>query len=116
MAASGAHAPNRNFGLDLLRFLAIFIVLVHHWAGGFLIRLYPESIQQWTLLGFLGVEIFFVLSGFLIGTILIKTFLKENDYSAGMIKNFWVRRWYRTLPLYYVILIVFFIFFHYKHF
>ena len=53
--------------------------------------------------GVLGVELFFVLSGFLIGNILIKTFISD-DFSPVSISNFWIRRWFRTLPLYWLIL------------
>ncbi len=52
-----------------------------------------------------GVELFFVLSGFLIGGILIKLFNK-SDFGFKTIGNFWIRRWFRTLPNYYLILIL----------
>ena len=52
-----------------------------------------------------GVSIFFVLSGFLIGGILIKL-LKENILNSKLIITFWVRRWFRTLPNYFLILII----------
>ena len=55
-------------------------------------------------LGLGGVELFFVLSGFLIGNILIKTFVHSDTFSFGDVRNFWVRRWFRTLPLYWLIL------------
>ena len=56
--------------------------------------------------GLLGVELFFVLSGFLIGNILIRTFLQTDTFSFRDVGNFWVRRWFRTLPLYWLILTV----------
>ena len=55
--------------------------------------------------GFYGVEIFFVLSGFLIGNILYKRFVLE-DYSTKTICYFWIRRWFRTLPNYYLVLLI----------
>jgi peptidoglycan/LPS O-acetylase OafA/YrhL len=58
-----------------------------------------------SLLGFYGVEIFFVLSGFLIGNILVKSYLREPSFKFKTVLNFWMRRWMRTLPLYYFILI-----------
>lgn len=53
-----------------------------------------------------GVELFFVLSGFLIGKILIETFHGHRELTLQHIKHFWIRRWFRTLPNYYLILIV----------
>ncbi len=54
--------------------------------------------------GILGVELFFVLSGFLIGSILIKTYNRSESFGAGEIRSFLVRRWFRTLPNYWLIL------------
>ena len=62
----------------------------------FLIALQP--------LGVLGVELFFVLSGFLIGNILIHTFMSAEKFAFSDIRNFWVRRWFRTLPVYWLVL------------
>ena len=98
---------DRVFGLDLMRFIAIILVVFGHvrW----MTKGFPAPIRA--LLhgsGILGVELFFVLSGFLIGGILLKQFEKNNhslDFSS--IKNFWARRWFRTLPNYYFILIVY---------
>lgn len=61
-----------------------------------------------------GVELFFVLSGFLIGSILIKT-IDKNEYqlSSKTLVNFWKRRWFRTLPNYYLILIIYTVFVSY---
>lgn len=55
--------------------------------------------------GLFGVEIFFVLSGFLIGKILYRIYVLEEFSNNSMIK-FWKRRWLRTLPNYYLILVV----------
>lgn len=71
--------------------------------------IYPESnsfiAQLLKLFGFLGVEIFFVLSGFLIGKILLQSYLKE-DFSFSHALNFLKRRWFRTLPNYFLILLI----------
>lgn len=53
-----------------------------------------------------GVELFFVLSGFLIGTILIKTLESNATFDGKAMLHFWKRRWFRTLPNYYLILLV----------
>lgn len=62
--------------------------------------------------GLLGVEIFFVLSGFLIGGILYRSFALKSDLSFSDLVTFWKRRWWRTLPLYYLIILVKFIYNH----
>lgn len=91
----------RNFGLDLIRTIAIGLVMISH------LGIQPEYVGGLRI-GQLGVEVFFVLSGFLIGQILIKDF--SNGINLSVILHFWKRRWYRTLPLYYLIIILKFIF------
>lgn len=80
----------RNFGLDVARAVSILFVLAAHK--------FSLPIE----LGKLGVQIFFILSGFLIGQILINDFSREA--SGKSLLKFWKRRWYRTLPLYYLVL------------
>jgi len=91
---------SRIFGLDLLRALAIILVLFGHLGQ---VGLNDDSYIMY-LSGFYGVELFFVLSGFLIGQILIKQAKIELSFKS--IKEFWVKRWMRTLPLYYLILLL----------
>lgn len=57
-------------------------------------------------LGALGVELFFVLSGFLIGTILIKSFVSNTHFNIKDVRFFLVKRWFRTLPNYWLLLTV----------
>lgn len=91
----------RVFGLDVLRALAIIDVVIIHSrivlgnieTGFPWIRLIP------------GVTLFFVLSGFLIGSMLINIFEKK-EVSLPVIFKFLKRRWFRTLPNYYLILLV----------
>jgi peptidoglycan/LPS O-acetylase OafA/YrhL len=90
----------RNFGLDLLRAGAIILVLISHFSLVFIGLLDPTPVVQVT--GFLGVELFFVLSGFLIGRILLSTVLVSPDLST--VKRFWTRRWLRTIPAYYTVI------------
>ena len=61
--------------------------------------------QLFALFGFLGVEFFFVLSGFLIGKIIYKIFTKD-DFSMKNAFGFLKRRWFRTLPNYFLVLII----------
>ena len=92
----------RIFGLDLLRSLAIIIVVVSHTA----------FILQDSFPGFPyiptpdGVDLFFVLSGFLIGKILIEQAENLNGFSLKSIFHFLKRRWFKTLPNYYLFLFV----------
>lgn len=93
----------RNFGLDLLRSAAILLVLFNHCVNYFLT--FPKSTLLGDIAGILGVELFFVLSGFLIGRIILTAFAK--GLSRHTVKHFYIRRWFRTLPLYYVLLTFF---------
>ena len=54
--------------------------------------------------GFYGVELFFVLSGFLIGRILIRY---DSDLgNPGTVGVFYIRRWFRTLPLFWLFVVL----------
>lgn len=96
---------NRNYGLDVLRATAILLVLASH-ALFFVIQIFPES-KNIRLIsyfcGFWGVELFFVLSGFLIGTI-IKNLVALNQ--RHWLLSFWIRRWFRTIPCYLLFLLL----------
>ena len=91
-------ATARQPGLDVLRALAIVAVLTMHIGDheasgrGLALPVLPRTI------GYFGVELFFILSGFLIGRILIGIAAANpgpRDWAV-----FLVRRWMRTLPLY----------------
>jgi peptidoglycan/LPS O-acetylase OafA/YrhL len=96
---------NRNIGLDAVRAFAILLVLIHHFITIVPLGLLPLSVDTFLILGYFGVEIFFVLSGFLIGNILLKIFL-TTSFDFNDLKTFWIRRWLRTLPLYFALLVV----------
>jgi peptidoglycan/LPS O-acetylase OafA/YrhL len=103
----------RIFGLDMLRAIAILSVIFSHTfefllplksipVVGFLVINFFQFTQP---LGALGVELFFVLSGFLIGTILIRSFMAPQ-FGKKELRIFLIRRWFRTLPNYWLILTV----------
>ncbi|RYE13397.1 MAG: acyltransferase, partial [Rickettsiales bacterium] len=85
---NGSH---RSFGLDLARAIAISLVLASHFGH-----------NLFDSLGFWGVELFFALSGFLIGQILWRNFSQTSNWTGTHVMNFWRRRWWRTLPNYYL--------------
>ena len=101
LAAEALRAqPNRVFGFDLLRAAAILITVYGHAA-----MLLPPALQSWHNLPASvidGVNIFFVLSGYLIGGILLRALLDEHKPFSLL--HFWMRRWLRTLPAYLLVL------------
>lgn len=86
----------RNAWLDTCRALAIALVLFSH--GRRLLTPFFPGLDVLKFGGFLGVELFFVLSGFLIGRILLGHL--QREHSSAWVREFWVRRWARTLPAY----------------
>jgi peptidoglycan/LPS O-acetylase OafA/YrhL len=102
---SSLHPPaisNRKLqSLDGLRAIAIIVVFVHHIGDLIPVWSAPSFYFQWYLSqGWLGVDLFFVLSGFLITGILIDTREAKNYFSG-----FYARRVLRIFPLYYGALI-----------
>jgi peptidoglycan/LPS O-acetylase OafA/YrhL len=88
--------------LDGLRFFAVFLVMVAHWL-------------QWkwtnpilTNIPFVhGVTMFFVLSGFLITRILLQNrdkYLAHKLKISGLIRSFYLRRFFRIFPIYYLLI------------
>ncbi|MEN9505886.1 MAG: hypothetical protein RI958_1812 [Actinomycetota bacterium] len=76
-------------GLDGLRALAVVAVMIYH------------ANSSWLHGGFLGVEVFFVISGYLITLLLIG----EHERSGRIdLRQFWLRRFRRLLPALYVML------------
>ena len=94
---------NRIFGLDIFRAIAIIIVVLEH--GGFILNgTGLEGFPYFKIID--GVDVFFVLSGFLIGGILLKELNKLERFEISDLIRFWKRRWFRTLPNYYLILFI----------
>lgn len=94
-------APARLRGLDLLRAAAILLVLMTHYSGFVSHAATFGVIGQ---VGWAGVDLFFVLSGYLIGNQLLAPAARGEPLA---LKTFFVRRLLRTLPNYYVVLAVY---------
>ena len=86
--------------LDALRGIAILVVMFHNEGGVF------PSLQLSRVFasGWMGVDLFFVLSGFLITGILL-----DAKGSAGFFRNFYARRCLRIWPLYYAVVLFMFV-------
>jgi peptidoglycan/LPS O-acetylase OafA/YrhL len=91
----------RIYGLDILRAFSIFTVIYahgHQWVAPYVNNtLYALPLCD-------GVTIFFVLSGFLIGNIIIRM-ASEGRTSPHDLLNFLRRRWLRTVPNYALVLL-----------
>ncbi|MCB9033346.1 MAG: acyltransferase [Chitinophagales bacterium] len=95
-----SYNKNRILGLDLMRGIPMLNLIYAH---GVLIAKNFVNDKAYIFFAFDGVTLFFVLSGFLVGTILIKT-LEKGELGWRNILDFWIRRWMRTLPNYYLVL------------
>jgi peptidoglycan/LPS O-acetylase OafA/YrhL len=95
---------NRLIGLDLIRVFAIYYVFVQH--GNVLV---PDEFQEMYALLFNlpieGVSVFFLLSGFLIGSILCKQ-INDADLTYPKLLLFWKKRILRIVPSYFIVLIL----------
>jgi peptidoglycan/LPS O-acetylase OafA/YrhL len=91
----------RQPGLDLLRALAIVVVVVYH-AALFGFKL-PGRVDRF---GWIGVDLFFVLSGYLIGGQLLASLARHQRIKLG---RFFTRRALRIMPAYFVVLAIYFL-------
>jgi peptidoglycan/LPS O-acetylase OafA/YrhL len=91
----------RDPNLDLLRAIAILLVLIFHTTGD--LAAAGPATKYVTEIGAFGVDLFFVLSGWLIGGL---WFREQRQYSNVKPLRFLGRRWLRTLPPYYVALAI----------
>ncbi len=91
----------RQPGLDLLRALAIIVVVIYH--AGIMGFPMPGRVDRW---GWIGVDLFFVLSGYLIGGQLLAPLARDRRINLG---RFFARRALRIMPAYFVVLAVYFL-------
>ncbi len=88
----------RASGLDTLRAAAIILVLMSHYCGFVSGK---ATFGELGKVGWAGVDLFFVLSGYLIGNQILPALARKEDFS---LKTFFAKRLLRTLPNYYVVL------------
>lgn len=79
---------NRNRSLDILRFIAVFLVFGSHL----------QHYKLWSRCGWVGVDLFFVLSGFLISGLLFEEFKRTGSIRYG---RFILRRGLKIWPAFY---------------
>jgi peptidoglycan/LPS O-acetylase OafA/YrhL len=84
---------NRNQWLDVLRGVAILLVLGRHSSYAY--------IRPWAIIGWSGVDLFFVLSGFLISGLLFSEYQQRGCID---VKQFWIRRGFKIYPAFYALL------------
>lgn len=89
-------------GLDLMRGLAILWVMLFHFR--FILTM-PHALYWPSHYGWMGVDLFFVLSGYLIGSQLMRPYLKGSTPSLA---GFYFRRAFRILPAYLTVLAAYF--------
>jgi peptidoglycan/LPS O-acetylase OafA/YrhL len=97
--------PTRRLaGLDTLRALAVILVVLHHYTL-FVTR--DDATFGWVgAMGWAGVDLFFALSGYLIGRQIFAALADPRGLSLG---RFYARRLLRTLPNFYAVLALYFL-------
>lgn len=101
-----ATPANHMVQLDGLRGVAILCVMIWHFVN------HDSPLVQAVQWGWVGVRLFFVLSGFLITGILLRARqqLQSTNQSTGQtIRNFYIRRFLRIFPVYYVFIFALFV-------
>lgn len=94
-------------GLDVLRAVAVFFVIITHWGPHqFKSEILTFIFQKIIPDGNFGVDLFFVLSGYLITKILLNTGYEQPEINRfRVIKAFYIRRALRIFPIYYLLIL-----------
>jgi peptidoglycan/LPS O-acetylase OafA/YrhL len=98
MSAHPSRASARIHGLDTLRALAVTLVVLHHYV---LFVSGADTFGWVGEIGWVGVDLFFALSGYLIGNQIFQALRSPAGLSLG---RFYARRLLRTLPNFYAVL------------
>lgn len=94
-------------GLDALRAFAVFAVIYQHWGPlGFKVPWLKFIFYRMIPSGTFGVDIFFVLSGFLITKILLDARKEMPDQRWKIMQSFYIRRVLRIFPLYVLVILI----------
>lgn len=99
---ASSNEPKKLLGLDHLRALAITMVLFYHYR----MFAHPEWLDKVIGFGWTGVDLFFVLSGFLISSQLFERMAKGKSIS---LPEFFIKRFFRIIPPYGVVLAIYFL-------
>ena len=96
---------HRLRGLDVLRGIAIVLVLGHHMGAppADASAIVLKGLDLWSRAGWVGVDLFFVLSGFLVAGVLFREYLRTGDVG---VTRFLLRRGFKIYPAFYVLLLV----------
>jgi len=97
-------ANYKLLGLDHLRAIAISFVFIYHYGGMFA---HPNWIHTIGTFGWTGVDLFFVLSGYLISSQLFLKIAKEKTISFRV---FFIKRFFRIIPAYLTVVALYFLF------
>jgi len=97
------HEKQKLYGLDHLRAFAIIFVFLFHYK----FFLHPDWEPKISSFGWTGVDLFFVLSGFLISGQLFET-ARENKKIP--LREFFIKRFFRIIPPYAIVLMIYFLF------
>jgi peptidoglycan/LPS O-acetylase OafA/YrhL len=97
MNISFGKSESKFYGLDHLRAIAIIFVFLYHYR----IPIFgpPEWVKDYAKFGWTGVDLFFVLSGFLISS---QLFSQINSNEKISFRTFFVKRFFRIIPAYWV--------------
>lgn len=105
MLSSTVNHAKRNATLDLLRAIATLVIILHHAYAPVKIRvekyydhLYNGLVECFVILkrgGWVAVDMFFVLSGFLVSGLLFNEYIKYREIN---VKNFLIRRGFKIYP------------------